>query len=613
MIFFIQKIRYCLRTPSRATLLIALFACIAPQLSHTTPKELDIDYYIKTHGQIAPAELPNVYKVFQAVLSVSNKSNLYWPELIVIDDHQSPSVLALKEGNILITRKALDIVYKNVTERHGDTRLAFILGHELSHIVQNDFLNDEIVRSLSNEQFENKPLTDASLQTTNQMKETRADKQGFLYAATAGYPVDMLLTNNANQEDFFNYWLRQTRGTPSSHHPSTQHRSDTLRQDLENMLQALDYFYYGERLSHVGNYHQAAELFQAFQKIFPSKEVLNNLGYCYIKMAMAEMDPVNAYHYWMPVITDNESILSALRARALKNTRSSREKIHSNEVRRLLLRAVRYLNQAVEKDPNHVSAYINLAVAHFYLANEPSLFNQHISLASAASEAAHTRSPHDPEVKILRALILEKANIESRIFQDILIKIIDDEGVTNSSLPVWYNLARLIPDEFPQKNSYWEKVMRNVEQLPKPIQYSLCESKKIVDEKRCLAIKAPIYSSGKFVESLPVEIGRDLIFSPFSKQELRTHKWHETILTSNVRKYSGDIQGQQFELLVIDDIVTMIVVRDENFLSEINFMKKHGNPKNHTTHNKKTRLSYPLFTALSEGGKVKELWFSQPQ
>ncbi len=583
------------------------------QVSHAAPKELDIDYYIKTHGQIAPTELPKIYKVFQTVLGVADKSNLYWPELIVINDQQTPSVLALKEGNILITRRALDIVYKDVTKRHGDTRLAFILGHELSHIVQNDFLNDEITRALSTGRFENKPLTNTSLQTTNQMQEARADKQGFLYAATAGYPVDMLLTKNTKQEDFFTYWLNQTRGAPSANHPSAKQRLETLRHDLENMLHALDYFYYGERLSHFGNYQQAVELYQAFQKTFPSKEVLNNLGYCYIKMAMAQMDPLDAYHYWMPVIADNESILSALRARALKNTRSSREKSHSMEVRRLLNRAVRYLNQAVEKDPNHINAYLNLAVAHFYLSNEPNLYNQHINLASAAAEAAHTRSPEDQDIKILRALILNKANIDTRIFEDILQEILSEVTLIESPLSVWYNLARLIPDKLPQKNEYWEKVMVHADKLPKPIQYSLCESKKITDVKQCLSIKTPVYSSGKFVKSLPVELGRDLIFSPFSNQELRTHKWRETVLTSNASKYSGYFQEQQFELLLIDDIVTMAVVRDEQLLNETKFLKTHGTPQNHITRNNRTQLNYPFFTALSENGKIRELWFSQQQ
>jgi hypothetical protein len=37
--------------------------------------------------------------------------------------------------------------------------------------------------------------------------------------------------------------------------------------------------------------------FREFQKVFPGREVLNNLGYCYLQLARQEMEAERAYFY----------------------------------------------------------------------------------------------------------------------------------------------------------------------------------------------------------------------------------------------------------------------------------------------------------------------------
>jgi len=45
-----------------------------------------------------------------------------------------PWAIALPDGYIIIASQTLDICYKNVSKEIGDTRIAFILGHELAHL-----------------------------------------------------------------------------------------------------------------------------------------------------------------------------------------------------------------------------------------------------------------------------------------------------------------------------------------------------------------------------------------------------------------------------------------------------------------------------------------------
>ncbi|MFT7560810.1 MAG: tetratricopeptide (TPR) repeat protein [Flavobacteriales bacterium] len=572
--------------------------------------DFEIDYYIKSHGIIEPRDVPEVYEVFTTMVNIADKSTLYWPELIVVNDTEKPLILALKDGHILITKKTIDTIFLDVNLREAHTRLAFIFGHELSHLAHNDFLNDEITRALSHNAFTDKAVAAVARQTHYHAKETRADQQGFLYAATAGYPVNLLLENKDGHEDFFSFWLRETNAVQSKTHPSAAQRIKTLRDDLKSMGESLDYFYFAQRLSHFGEYEQAIELYQAFQKHFPSKEVLNNLGYCYIKMAMALMDTEQAYHYWLPVIAENESILSTLRAQALHKSRGPRDRGNSDEIHRLLNRAVRYLELAIEKDVNHIRAYINLSAAYYYLASKPETFNRHISLASAAAESAYIRSPQTLEIKTLRAIMFKMAKIDSQVFRDALTEITRDVEQNNSPLYGSYNLSQLLPKNHPKKEQLLKNVKERSHKLPKILQFALCENNQLNNKERCFTLKTSHTTKPTKIWPQPVGLSRDLIFSPLTEQEMSLYQWQEKVLTSNASIYTGRNQEQAFQLLVIDDIVKIITYKKENFGNSQQFLENKGAPLYFEAMQSRTLWIYPSYTALFEKDRLKEIWLS---
>ena len=49
-----------------------------------------------------------------------------------------PLAAALPDGYIVLSKHAVEILYKNVSSIVGDTRTAFVLGHELAHLANDD-------------------------------------------------------------------------------------------------------------------------------------------------------------------------------------------------------------------------------------------------------------------------------------------------------------------------------------------------------------------------------------------------------------------------------------------------------------------------------------------
>jgi len=47
--------------------------------------------------------------------------------------------LALKDGTILLSQKGMEICYQAEDKNIGDARVAFVLGHEMAHLGNDDF------------------------------------------------------------------------------------------------------------------------------------------------------------------------------------------------------------------------------------------------------------------------------------------------------------------------------------------------------------------------------------------------------------------------------------------------------------------------------------------
>ncbi len=354
-----------------------------------------VKWLLEMFGELSPADEPlvsRVREVFERVRAAADKRANCDPRLLIIRNANEPWALCLEDGTIVLTQQALDICHQHVDPETGDSRVAFVLGHELAHLAENDFWDwqafetvsrfgpgtkalQEILRLLAIPESvkETDRARDAgnrkeflvipeNVKETNRArdarkrKELRADSHGLLYAAMAGYDPKAVVDEGRN---FLREWVGQITGEAAygGDHPDPDTRAAFLRSHMKSVADAYDLFDIGVRLCQVGNYSDALDFLTAFQKRFPSREVLNNIGLCHLQLAMGalgEYDPERACRWRLSLILDTET-----RAKSFRGEADAR-RTFKKEMRK----AIRHLKEACEKDPHYVPARVNLSVAY---------------------------------------------------------------------------------------------------------------------------------------------------------------------------------------------------------------------------------------------------------
>ena len=560
-----------------------------------------VGFYIENFGgRVDPETLPQVYEVFEKVSAVADVNSRALPQLTVIKDMPGPPAIVLPDGNLILAEKALKVIYDDVPRWEGNTRLAFVLGHELAHLASDDSWNAEVKhliqsKSLSGEIDESLLEQDpADLME----KELKADDKGFLYAAMAGFPVEALL---ANEKDFLSYWVDSTNTRSSKVHPDAAERTDLLRRLLQDKRNALEFFHMGVRLAHFERQQDAVYFFRKFQKVFPGREVFNNLGVCYLQMAMEEMPPAQAYQYWLPHVLDTETIIN--RARAFPIFRDGNQ---IKRARDFLQKAVRHLKIATEKDPAYAIGYINLAVAHFYL--------DEIYKARAAIEDARRLTPDNYEIESLRALILFEEGQPMDTWshaEKIFSAMADDHPSDALPLSVYYNWAKLLEARGRSAEDQWQKLTNHITELPWPIARMLCErSENRAEIENCLKKinQTDAVKETAFPKPLPIQPGFEAW--RFEAAEHPLKDWHKLPFHWRGEAANSGIiyhNSQNDVVLEMNEVVEMVVLR-QNLGQAETLLQTCGQP-----HHKKTVMngelwSYGHWAALIEEDRVKELW-----
>ena len=554
-------------------------------------------------GRVDPATLPHVYDVFAKVRAVAEVNYLDQPQLVVIKELPGPPAIVLPDGNLVLAEKALNIIYENVPQWEGNARLAFVLGHELAHLASDDFWSAE-VRNLIQSKALSGEIESALLKQVEQDKadlmerELKADDKGFLYAAMAGFPVEVLLEH---ETDFLSYWVTRTHTQSSKTHPDAIQRTQLLRVRLQQKKDALEFFYTGVRLAHFRRYQDAVYFFLKFQEVFPGRAVFNNLGVCYLQMAMKKMPPTQAYQYWLPHVLDSETLITRFGALPI-----FRDRNQIKIAKDFLKQAVRYLTIATKKDPSYTIGYINLSVAYFYL--------DEIYKARAAIEEARRLQSGNYEIESLRALILfeEGQPMDTWSYaEEILSSLANNHSEDTLPLSVYYNWAQLLEVRGRSAESQWQKLSEHMVELPWPIARMLCERLKNSSEiEQCLKeiSKSDAKKALAFPESLPVQPGFDAW--KLKKAEHPLNDWQKLPFHWQGEAANRGIiyqSPQNTIVLEMDGIIEMIVFK-QNLGQPEKLLQEYGSP-----YYKKTVLngeiwSYGYWGALVAGNRIKELW-----
>lgn len=423
----------------------------------------DRDYaawWVKSYGAVDGKGDPlaaRAEKVFEKVRAAADKRSDRFPELLIINVHGDPWALSIKDGHVIITRGALEICYKNVSREKGDSRVAFVLGHELSHLAKNDFWHAAAfaaVKEYSGKADGEKKaisalftdITDASpddprAQEAAKLKELQADEYGLIYMTMAGFDPKSIIADKTN---FFEDWTSQITGKAAYSdpvHPSPKERAEFLRANLVPVVKVLEYFHFGVRLYQLGRYEDAILFLEAFKEKFPGREVFNDIGLSHFQLAMKRLGTCNELlprRFKLSSILDEETLASGLSMRG--GAPSEQACLQDERYTKELGEATRYFLKAVSMDPAYIPARVNLASAL--------IMKQDYPAAMAACDEALKIQPGNPDALNNKAIALylfgKASNIDTA---DTALGILKEISAGNPGFSgAIYNMAYIQAD-----------------------------------------------------------------------------------------------------------------------------------------------------------------------
>jgi tetratricopeptide (TPR) repeat protein len=326
-------------------------------------------YKGKKDSRVKEAE--NIFKKLSNIAEIGGGGR---SRLFIIDTEGQPFALAIRDGNIIISKKALDICYTGVDKKKGNQRMAFILGHELAHQANKDFMHQEAFYALkqyANEKAMEKIKKMFNLDEIEKSKECRqkelmADRMGAFYAFMAGFDISDLL----NKKDaFFSIWAGQSgvKNFYDAHgdYPSLQSRIDFIQAQLKDVVYQLKLFKAGVLLYQRGSLFDAAAVFSEFLKTYLAREVFNNIGACHLNIALRRLmilAPTELCRFRISTTIDSTTTAEAMEVN-LKGTQRGLGYLNDEIFLRHISEAERFFKIAVEKDPDNKASRLNLSAA----------------------------------------------------------------------------------------------------------------------------------------------------------------------------------------------------------------------------------------------------------
>lgn len=582
------------------------------------PMESQIGYYIDNYGLADPdnPQIQRAHAVFERVRRVADRNERFFPALHVIESTGDPWVIALPDGNIVLTRRAVEIAYRHTDERIGDARMAFMLGHELAHLSRDHYWHHDVFRLLTRPREELSSGEQNILQLLGETsdvnrdeaalaeqreKEHEADDRGFIYAALAGYAVDTLLADAPDEEHFFTFWMSQTQTRLSSTHPHPEDRAALLQTRLNRIDEALAFYRIGVRLTHFQRYGDALHFLKAFQSVYPGREVMSNLGYVHLQLARHEMGPEQAYHFCLPTLLDTQTRAAALVTRGQGEVVA--EEALSPVARQHLEQAVAFFQRAAEADPQYLPAYLNLTTAHLYLGD---VFD-----ARAAIEKARTLAPDDSAVANLRALTLYRDQQATDMWPYALAEL---ERVTEAAPAdscARFNLAQLLEARGRQNKAQtaWGVLADQLDGMSRYQQAVVCDRVGQSHPACIVAARRIGAPTPELPWTLPVDRNTDLLEAEALVQELASG---ETLpFDWGLEGMAGNIyhQADGTTVLDLDSFVEMVILEQADLGTVADLESCCGIPTRREAVVGGEIWNYGnRWAALVQDGQVREVW-----
>ncbi len=284
-----------------AGLVLSLFITVYPAWAKTVTPPQDpgqsITYWkpqvISAQQDEAVALAHSVFKVLLRTWDTARVE----PDLYVVNSSAGPWAASLADGNILLSRNAIDICIR-YGKQHAEHLLAFILGHELAHQRAEDLWHQKFLRLAGSQapEIQQQLLKDLKINpdTISQLeqREAQADHDGLLIMASVGYDPFHVV----DQKDFFTTWVenlwdvscasQKLDSTITSACRKARSRALRTRTQLTTVAAQNSLFEMGMQHYVAASYEQAREYFNAFGKDYPSQAVFANIGLTYLQEAI---------------------------------------------------------------------------------------------------------------------------------------------------------------------------------------------------------------------------------------------------------------------------------------------------------------------------------------
>lgn len=323
----------------RALYAAAIVFFLAPLIAHAQAKETPLAEGRRAltvrgerYGVLADADpvTVGIREIFQKIVRAAGRRPGLAPEIHVLD---TPRFMAeaLPGGIVVVSRGFVGLA------RSDDSAMAFILGHEVAHLVRDH-------HGLLAGPLPDGPPSPADQKHMYQTIELDADRLGVLFAALAGYRASAAIPVLVELA---------ARAEPDPLHPSPRERASAIRAQITAISEHLEVFYLGLFLLGAGRYLEAARVLEHFQALFPSREVMSTVGVAYHKEALRYAPEPEFRHLLM--------IDSSTRAPTTKGAAPHPAFKKFMEV------AVPYYALATAADPGYAPAWNNLGAAHLDL------------------------------------------------------------------------------------------------------------------------------------------------------------------------------------------------------------------------------------------------------
>lgn len=296
-------------------------------------------------GQVAlPDDNPKVIKAKEVLANLINARSVTTPPGLRMEVKQGNYILGAEcrtnDMTIWINEKCFDICYS--IDSVSLSGLAYVLGHEYGHYYLNhndisDFIKSWYINGNTNN-------IDSMSVLIRKNDEKDAEIFGIQTAFVAGY--DVRKTGVTVIKSIYKFY----KLSDSPYYPPLQERLSLIADlALKEVEQYIPVYETGIKLYASGNYVYAAECFRHLSRVYPSKEIYNDIGTCYLLEALSTSDSTEKYIY--PVEFNFNERLSNF-------SRGENSNFTYN-----LNNAILNLNIALQKDPGYITAKINLICA----------------------------------------------------------------------------------------------------------------------------------------------------------------------------------------------------------------------------------------------------------